>query len=135
MGRGKSAMADGKKVGQGANCLVVFDVEGILIPKNRYILFEISRKLGFLGFIKAIVLGLLYETGLLSLESALKRIFVMLKGLDAEEVLELHKRIPFMPGTEEVFRTLNRKGYRTALISSGLPTPVVEDLAAKLTKC
>ena len=132
MGRGKSAMADGKEAGQGANCLVVFDVEGILIPKNRYILFEISRKLGFLGFIKAIVLGLLYETGLMSLESALKRIFVMLEGLDAEEVLELHKRIPFMPGTEEVFRTLNRKGYRTALISSGLPTPVVEDLAAKL---
>lgn len=125
-------MVDGKEKGQGTNCLVVFDVEGILIPKNRYILFEISRKLGFLNFIRAIVLGLLYETGLLPLESALRRIFAMLKGLEAEEILKLHKRIPLMPGTEEVFRTLREKGYRTALISSGLPTPVVEDLATTL---
>ena len=102
-------MADGKETGQGTNCLVVFDVEGILIPKNRYILFEISRKLRFLDFIKAIILGLLYETGLLPLESALRRIFAMLKGLKAEEVLKLHKRIPLMPGTEQVFRTLNEK--------------------------
>jgi phosphoserine phosphatase SerB len=125
-------MANGKKTQHAANPLVVFDVEGILIPKNRYILFEISRELGFLGFIKVIVLGLLYESGLLPLESALRRIFAMLKGRQAEEVLSLHKRIPLMPGAEEVFRTLNEKGFRTALISSGLPTPVVEDLAKKL---
>ena len=125
-------MANGKETEHAANSLVVFDVEGILIPKNRYILFEISRKLGFLGFINAIVLGLLYESGLLPLESALRRIFAMLKGLQVEEVLKLHKRIPLMPGTEEVFRTLNEKGYKTALISSGLPTFVVEDLAMRL---
>jgi HAD superfamily phosphoserine phosphatase-like hydrolase len=132
MGRGKSPMADRKKTGQSANCLVVFDVEGILIPKNRYLLFEISRKVGFLGLIRILVLGLLYEMGLLSIESALKRIFLMLKGLKAEEVLELHKQIPLMLGTEEVFETLNKKGYKTALISSGLPTQVVEDLAVRL---
>ena len=125
-------MADGKETEQGANCLVIFDVEGILIPKNRYILFEISRKLHFMDFIRAIVLGLLYEMGLLPLESALRRIFAMLKGLKAEEILNLHKRIPLIPGTEEVFRTLNKKGYRTALISSGLPAPVVNDLATRL---
>jgi len=117
---------------QGSKRLVVFDVEGVLIPKNRYLLFEISRKVGFLGFIKIMTLGLLYEAGLLPLESALRRIFAMLKGLRAEEVLELHKKIPLMPGTGEVFKMLNDKGYRTALISSGLPTPVVEDLATRL---
>ena len=125
-------MADGKETGHGANRLVVFDVEGILIPKNRYLLFEASRKVGFLGFVKIVALGLLYELGLLSLESALKRIFAMLKGLDAKEFLELHKRMPLMPGTEEVFKTLNQNGYRTALISSGLPTAVVDDLATRL---
>ena len=57
--------------------LVVFDVEGILIPKNRYLLFEISRKVGFLGFIKILTLGFFYEIGLLPLESALKKIFTM----------------------------------------------------------
>jgi HAD superfamily phosphoserine phosphatase-like hydrolase len=124
--------ADRKETGHGTKRLVVFDVEGILIPKNRYLLFEISRKVGFLGFIQILTLGFLYEIGLLPLESALKRIFAMLKGLKAEEFLELHKRIPLMSGTEEVFKQLNRKGYRTALISSGLPTQVVDDIATRL---
>jgi phosphoserine phosphatase len=125
-------MVDGKETGHGASRLVVFDVEGVLIPKNRYLLFEASRKVGFLVVIKIIALGFLYESGLLSVESALKRIFAMLKGLKTEEILELHKRIPLIPGTEEVFKTLNDKGYRTALISSGLPAPAVEDLATRL---
>lgn len=125
-------MADGKKTGHRTDRLVVFDVEGVLIPKNRYLPFEASRKIGFRGIIKIIALGFLYEIGLLSLESALKRIFALLKGLEAEEILKLHKRIPLIPGTEEVFKNLNDKGYRTALISSGLPTQVVEDLATRL---
>lgn len=117
---------------QGTGKLVVFDIEGVLIPKNRYLLFEISRKVGFLGFMQIITLGVFYESGLLSLESALRKIFLMFKGLIAEEVLVLHKRIPFMPGVEEVFKTLNSKGYKTALISSGIPTQVAKDLAARL---
>jgi phosphoserine phosphatase len=110
----------------------VFDVEGVLIPKNRYLIFEISRKLGFFGFVKIFVLGLLYELGLLSIESGLRRIFLMLKGINAEEVLQLHKKIPLMLGTEKVFETLHTKGYKTALISAGLPTQVVEDFASRL---
>ena len=112
--------------------LVVFDVEGVLIPKNRYLLFEISRKVDFFGFIRIIVLGIFYETGLLTLESALKRIFKILKGLKEEETFRLYKQIPLMLGTEVVFDALNKKGYLTALISSGLPTSVVEDLAKRL---
>ena len=112
--------------------LIVFDVEGVLIPKNRYLIFEISRKVGFLGFIKIFLLGFLYEVGLLSIESGLRRIFVMLKGFKAEEVLQLHKRIPLMFGSEEVFKKLKNEGFTTALISSGLPTQVVEDFATKL---
>ena len=65
--------------------LVVFDIEGILIPKNRYLLFEISRKVGFFGFIRIIIFGLLYEIGVMSLESALKRIFLMFKGFKSNE--------------------------------------------------
>ena len=124
--------ADRKDTEHGTNRLVVFDVEGILIPKNRYLLFEISRKVGFFGFMRIVTLGLLYETGLLSLESAMRRIFGLFKGLSAEELFKLHKKIPLIPGTEEVFKRLNKNGYRTALISSGLPTPVVKDFATRL---
>jgi HAD superfamily phosphoserine phosphatase-like hydrolase len=125
-------MATENESGPENKTLVVFDVEGVIIPKNRYLLFEISRKVGFFGFIGIIVLGFLYETGLLSLESALKRIFKMLKGLEEEEAFRLYKQIPLMLGTEEVFDTLNKGGYLTALISSGLPTSAVEDLAKRL---
>ncbi len=124
--------ADKKETEHETKRLVIFDVEGVLIPKNRYLLFEISRKVGFLGFIQILVLGLFYEIRFLSLESALKRIFASLKGLNAEEFLVLHKRMPLMPGTEKVFKRLKIKGYKTALISSGLPTEVVEDLATRL---
>ena len=122
-------VGEGKR---GTKRLVVFDVEGIVIPKNRYLLFEISRKMGLFGFVRIAVLGFLYSVGLLSLEVAMKKIFVKLRGLDVGEVFGIHGQIPLMPGVEEVFARLKSGGYRMALISSGLPTVFVEDLAARL---
>ncbi|MFZ7137275.1 MAG: HAD-IB family phosphatase [archaeon] len=112
--------------------LVVFDVEGIIIPKNRFLVFEMSRKTGFLSFLKIVLLGVLYESRLVSLELALKKIYQIFKGTPEKEVLELTKTIPFMPGTEKVFKKLKTEGYTTALISSGLPTKVVKELATTL---
>jgi len=114
------------------NRLIVFDVEGVLVPKRRYLLFETARKVGLRGFIKIMALGFLYEIGLLSLESALRRIFMVLRGLAVDDIFQLYKGIPLMPGAEEVFRKLNKAGCKIALISSGLPRLFVEDLAARL---
>lgn len=112
--------------------LVVFDVEGVLIPKRRYLLFETAKKIGFWGFIRTLVIGMLYEIGLVSLESSLRRIFMMLQGLTVDEILQLYKDIPLMPNVKEVFEKLNESGYKTALISLGLPELLVEDLATRL---
>lgn len=125
-------MVDGKESWRGINRLIVFDVEGVLIPKRRYLLFETARKVGLWGFIRIIVMGVLYEIGLLPLEFTLKRIFMMLRGLTVDDVFQLYKKIPLMPSAKEVFERLNRAGYKTALISSGLPTLFVKDLAARL---
>jgi phosphoserine phosphatase len=114
------------------NRLIVFDVEGVLLPKRRYLLFEAARKLGLWDFIKIIVIGFLYEVGLLSLESALRRIFRFFQGFLIDDLFELYKAVPLIPGVERLFKELNQAGYRTALISSGLPTLFVEDLAARL---
>ncbi len=114
------------------NHLIVLDIEGVLLPKRRYLLFEVTRKLSLLEFAHIIFIGGLYEIGLLSLESALKRIFRVLRKLTIDDLFEFYKEIPLMPGVEEVFRELNKLGYRTALISSGLPTFLVEDLATRL---
>ena len=114
------------------NRLVIFDVEGVLIPKRRYLLFEVARKLGLWGSVKIILIGFLYEIGFLSLESTLKKIFMLFRGLKVDDLLQLYEEIPLIAGAVEVFETLNKTGCRTALISSGLPKPLIEDLAARL---
>lgn len=112
--------------------LAVFDVEGVLIPKNRYLPFEIGRKLRFSQFVRIVFYGVLYEFGIVSLKYALKKMFKVLKGFRVEEFLRVFRQIPLMPDAEGVFEELRRRGWKTALISSGLPAFVVRDLALKL---
>ena len=112
--------------------LVVFDVEGVLLPKRRYIPFEATKKLGSLKFLKIITIGLLYEIGLLPLETALKRIFRYFKGYTIEELHHFYKKMPLIPSSEKVFEELHKNGWKTALISAGLPDPFIQDLATKL---
>jgi len=112
--------------------LVVFDVEGVLLPKRRYIPFEATKKLGFLKFLKTIFLGFLYEIGLLSLETALRRIYKYFEGYTTEELHYYFEKIPLLPGSDEVFEYLHKNGWKTALISSGLPNFCIQELATKL---
>lgn len=112
--------------------LIVFDVEGVLLPKRRFLFFDAAKKLSFRRFLKILVIGLLYEVGLLSLESALRRIFAVYQGFLMDDFFRLFKGLPLMPGVKRVFKTLDEVGYKTALISSGLPTLLVKDLATRL---
>src|SRR5208337_4543322 len=112
--------------------LVVFDVEGVLIPKRRYLLFEAGRKLGFVQFARIVLFGVLYELGLIRLKSAMKHVFKVFKGLPADDLLQFFKQTPLLPGVREVFEELRSTGWKTALISSGLPTLVVRDLGSTL---
>jgi phosphoserine phosphatase len=112
--------------------LVAFDVEGVLLPKRRYIPFEATRRLGLPKFLKIIILGLLYETGILPLEAALKRIFKSLKGHTIQELRHYYENMPLLPNIEKVFEHLHKNGWKTALISSGLPDPFIQELATKL---
>lgn len=110
----------------------MFDVEGVLIPKRRYLLFEASRRLSLLSFIKMLFTGLTYEIGLISLQSALQRIFQQLRGLAMKDLFQLYKKVPLIHGVKEVFEKLKKAGCKTALISSGLPQLFVEHLAREL---
>ena len=71
--------------------LVVFDVEGVLIPKNRFI-FEVGKTLGFVTLVKMLFFGFLYEAGILKLESALKHIFKSLKGISFEDLTDYFRQ-------------------------------------------
>ena len=112
--------------------LAIFDVEGVLIPKKRYLLFEVGRNLRFSQFAAIIFYGILYELGLISLKSAMKHVFKVFKGFQIEELLRIFRQIPLMPSAEETFEKLRKEGWKTALISSGLPTPAVRDLESRL---
>jgi HAD superfamily phosphoserine phosphatase-like hydrolase len=123
---------DSLESGSSEKRLVVFDVEGVLLPKNRYLVLEVGRRLGSIRFVKLLFFGFLYELRLLSLESALKRIFRLLQGTSVEELLTAFRNVPLLPHTEQVFARIRNKGLKVALVSSGLPQIVVEDLASRL---
>jgi HAD superfamily phosphoserine phosphatase-like hydrolase len=111
--------------------LAVFDVEGVLIPKNR-LFFDVAKSLGMLPLMKVLFYGFLYGVGLLPLKRALTKILWVMRGTDVGVFFEKLDNLPRTPNAPEVFSKLKAEGYRTALISSGLPTFLVEKLAAKI---
>jgi len=112
--------------------LVVFDVEGVLLPKRRFLLFEIAARLGPSTFLRFLLIGILYEVGILSIESALRRLFRLLRGISIDDLYAQYRRLPLMYGTRELFEELRRHRFKMALVSSGLPRAFVEDLANRL---
>ncbi|MGA2385764.1 MAG: haloacid dehalogenase-like hydrolase [Candidatus Bathyarchaeia archaeon] len=111
--------------------LVVFDVEGVLIPKNRFI-FEIGKGLGFFRLVKLLFYGFLYESGILGLQSVLKRLFSELRGVKLDVIVAIFGKISSTSSQQTVFAQLKARNCKTALVSSGLPTVVVKMLADQL---
>jgi dolichol kinase/phosphoserine phosphatase len=107
--------------------LVIFDVEGVLIPKNR-LFFEVGRSLGIKKLLAVLFYGFLYEIGVVQLKWALKHIFQATKGASMQLFLNSLAKLPLMPNVNEVFTSLKAAGYKIALISSGIPTLLVNSL-------
>jgi len=116
----------------GRTGLVVFDVEGVLVPKKRFLYFAVGRTLRLSQFLGMVFYGFLYEVGLISLKTALTHVFRVFKGMQTQELLSIYKQIPIIPKAKEIFRELKSEGWKTALISSGLPEVFVKDLASSL---
>jgi len=116
-----------KKPSKNKKQLIVFDVEGVLIPKNRFI-YETGKSLGIFQLIKMLFIGFFYEIGALSLKTALKRIFSLMKGIGDNDLIELFNRIPSIPYLQNIFIQLKKRGFKIALISSGLPSQLVKKL-------
>jgi dolichol kinase/phosphoserine phosphatase len=111
--------------------LVVFDVEGVLIPKNRFV-FDVGKSLGVSQLLKMLFTGFLYEAGVVTLKSALKRIFKIMQGVKIEKLVEIFDEIPSKPLLQSLFAQLKMRNCKIALISSGIPTVIVEKLASAL---
>jgi phosphoserine phosphatase len=111
--------------------LIIFDVEGVLIPKNRF-LFELGKSLGFTALLKVFLYGFLYEIGLVRLKTALKNIFRSAYGMKTETMLQIASKVPLVPDAINVFCQLKMQGYKTAIVSSGLPTLAVQVVANEI---
>jgi phosphoserine phosphatase len=108
--------------------LLIFDVEGVLIPKNRFF-FEVGKNLGFFKLIYIMFIGFLYEIGVISLESALKHVFGKIKGIKLARLIFIFDKIPATPKLQSFFSQVKERNCKIALISSGLPTIAVKKLA------
>lgn len=111
--------------------LVVFDVEGVLISRNRF-LFEVGKKAGLIVLLKVFFFGLLYEAGIINLESTLRRIFRDLRGIKVDTLLDIFSSIPSRPYLQNLCSQLKSRNCKVALISSGIPTIALEKLATAL---
>ncbi|MHA2406246.1 MAG: HAD-IB family phosphatase, partial [Candidatus Hermodarchaeia archaeon] len=112
--------------------LAVLDVEGIIIPKRRYLLLQASKNLNFYQILHVFLLGFFYEIGFLTLEASLTQIYSFFKGSSREDLFALFKAIPIIPKVPELFQTLKANGYEIALISSGIPDFLVQSLSSEL---
>jgi dolichol kinase/phosphoserine phosphatase len=108
--------------------LIVFDVEGVLIPKNMFF-FQVGRTLGFFALLQILFYGFLYEIGVSSLDLSLKRIFKKLEGQKMDTLLCVFDKIPATPRLQTFFAQVKSRNMHVALISSGLPTVIVKRLA------
>ena len=116
-----------KKPNQNKKQLIVFDVEGVLIPKNRFI-YETGKSLGFFQLIRVLIFGFFYEIGFLSLKTALSHIFYLMKGIRINVLINIFNNIPFIPHIKNIFQQLKKRNFKIALISSGLPSILVRNL-------
>jgi len=111
--------------------LVVFDVEGVLVPKNRFF-FEVGKTLGLKRLLRLLFFGLLYEAGTVKLDKVLRHLFDEIKGVGIDVLVEVLKKISSTGFFKGIFSQLKARECKIALISSGLPTIVVKELADTL---
>jgi dolichol kinase/phosphoserine phosphatase len=108
--------------------LIIFDVEGVLIPRNMFF-FQMGRRLGFFVLMQILFFRFFYEVGVCSLDASLKRIFRKLRGQKMETLQCVFDKIPAISSLQSFFGHIKEKNYCVAIISSSLPTCIVKRLA------
>jgi len=109
--------------------LIIFDVEGVLISRNRFF-FQVGKSIGFFTLIQILMYRLLYEIGIVSLEMSLKRIFKKMQGQKIETLQSIFDQISATARLQEFFAQIKKQGSsKIVLISSGLPTVIVKQFA------
>lgn len=115
----------------GVKKLIVMDVDGVLF-KGQFI-FHLARSLGFLVYIRTVMLCILFNMDKISIQELITRVFVRFKGVMLNDAQVVYKNIPLIKHARETIERLRNHGYLVVLISSGVPDLFVKDLAARLS--
>lgn len=95
--------------------LVAFDMDSTLIQGE--VIDELAAIAGVGEQVRAITEAAM--RGELDFQSSFRRRVSLLKGLRAEALDEVVRRVPLMDGAERLVSTLRRLGYKTAILSGG----------------
>ena len=95
--------------------LVAFDMDSTLIDTE--VINDLAREQG-VGEKVASITGRAMR-GEIDFSESLKERVALLKGLDMGCLKRIANRLPLMEGAEHLFETLNRLGYKTAILSGG----------------
>ncbi|PZX13538.1 phosphoserine phosphatase [Breznakibacter xylanolyticus] len=95
--------------------LVCFDMDSTLIQAE--VIDELARKAGVYDEVSAITEAAM--RGELDFKESFAKRVSLLKGLDEKVMKEIAEKLPLTEGAERLFKTLNKYGYRTAILSGG----------------
>jgi len=98
--------------------LFAFDMDSTLIQGE--VIDELAKMAGVGDRVAGITESAM--RGEIEFQESFRRRVALLKGLPEERVLELIGRIPLAEGAEQLIRTLKVLGYKTAILSGGLPS-------------
>ena len=107
--------------------LVVLDVDSTLIQDE--VIDLLADEAGCIAEVAAITERAM--NGELDFEASLRARVALLAGLDAEAIGRVRDRIRYTPGARTFISTLQRLGYRTAIVSGGF-TQITDHLQAEL---
>jgi len=113
--------------------LLIFDVEGVLLPRKIKLMFRLSKQYGILYFLKNIFRGILYELGILSPSKLIVGFYNDLKNTNLNQLWEEYP-IEDIDEIVEFLKNLKRNGYDVILISSGIPQQFMNTLK-RLSSC
>ncbi|MCP4265930.1 MAG: HAD-IB family phosphatase [Candidatus Brocadiaceae bacterium] len=110
--------------------LIIFDIDGVIF-KSQFLLC-LSRKSGFLNYIRALYLCFLFSINCLNLRVLLEKVYISAKGIKEEHLWQVYHKTKMVNNAESTIQEISNKGHYVALISSGVPDILMKDLAERL---
>lgn len=95
--------------------LIAFDMDSTLISTE--VIVELAEVAGVGDKVSEVTERAM--RGELDFQSSLRERVALLEGLDEASLKRVGERLPLMEGAEHLFATLNRLGYKTAILSGG----------------